>query len=81
MHPLCVSTLPCVLDEGPRETQMIHRECDHCGVGATMVQTDTGDIAWADHMATHSDGATYRTYTWTVVQLWSAQGDASRTSV
>lgn len=52
-----------------RETNMVHYECDRCGVSATCVVTPSAELAWLDHMASHGSWATYKAWTWTVQPL------------
>jgi len=57
------------MSEGSNETAMIHLECTVCGLAATCVATPSADLAWLDHMETHSAKDAYRAWTWTVVPL------------
>lgn len=48
---------------------MIHWECRTCGMSATCVVTPAAELAWLDHMDTHSAKFNYGAWTWTVVPL------------
>lgn len=48
---------------------MVHHMCDECGLTATMVVSDMSARAWTDHMTTHDEGATFRSWTWSVIPL------------
>jgi len=56
-------------NERGTSVEMIHFECQVCGIGASMVRTPTGDLAWLDHMANHADKRAFRRWTWNVVPL------------
>jgi len=51
-------------------TQMVHYQCGTCGITATMVITAASELAWLDHMATHAVPDNYRSWHWTVQQLF-----------
>lgn len=55
------------MDSSP--TQMIHFECRVCGISATCVATPSADLAWLDHMATHSASDAFGAWTWEVQPL------------
>jgi len=50
-------------------TDMIHLECEVCGTYATCVATPSADLAWLDHMNTHSAKDAYKAWTWQVQRL------------
>lgn len=52
-----------------RETQMLHFACNVCGITATIVSTQTGRLAWLDHMENHAQKTNYDVWAWTVMQL------------
>lgn len=57
------------MQQSGRETDMIHLHCHVCGINATCVATPSADLAWLDHMETHSAKTSYSAWTWTVQQL------------
>jgi len=59
------------------ETPMYHFECLTCGITATMVATETGKLAWLDHMNRHALPEHFRIWTWTVQQLPDLDIDVS----
>lgn len=52
-----------------REVPMVHLECRVCSMSATCVATPAADLAWLDHMETHSARDAYDAWTWYVVPL------------
>lgn len=50
-------------------TDMIHLECHVCGITATCVATPSADLAWLDHMDTHSAKTAFSAWTWQVAPL------------
>jgi len=51
------------------EVPMVHYECDVCHIAATCVVTPSAELAWLDHMETHSAKTAYKAWTWHVVPL------------
>ena len=50
-------------------TNMLHFQCDTCHITATIVDTDVGRTAWADHMAIHVRPESFHVWSWTVAPL------------
>lgn len=75
MHPSTQWTHYCgEMEQQQASTNMIHYECEVCGVSATCVITPSAELAWLDHMATHASPKAFQAWTWTAVPL---QFDAS----
>jgi len=47
---------------------MIHFECFTCGMQATIVNTESGKLAWLDHVNRHAVPENYGIWTWMAVQ-------------
>lgn len=57
------------MSESGESTIMIHYFCDVCEMSASMVQTNTGRLAWLDHMATHHRPEMFHSWVWYVTPL------------
>jgi len=55
---------------------MVHLECHTCGMTATCVVTASTELAWLDHMETHSAKFNYSAWTWSVVSLFEGSSTA-----
>lgn len=51
------------------EVPMVRYECGVCSMSATNVVTPVSELAWLDHMETHSAKSAYKAWTWMVVPL------------
>lgn len=50
-------------------TWMIHYACDACSMTATAVLNHASTRAWQDHQESHETYASYRRWTWKVLEL------------
>lgn len=49
--------------------EMIHFECDACGLTATCIDNMTAWAAWGDHMEGHDPTASFGSWSWAVIPL------------
>lgn len=52
-----------------RVTRMVHFECHTCHMTATCVVTPASELAWMDHMDTHSAIDNFSMWGWEVLEL------------
>lgn len=50
-------------------TLMLHWQCYTCGMTATCVGNAVAELAWLDHMETHSAKTNYGAWAWHVMPL------------